>query len=105
MVVIAHSHCSWAKNQIAKQLQREQQRGRHGKHQQGGRRRQLLDLFGDQSFERLHRQYGDTALDDRLETVPQPRLDDEDQRDHEPEQPDEGAPHVFCVVPGDLHRV
>ena len=64
----------------AEQLERKQHAKRHDEHDQRGGRRQLANGAGEPGLDRPQRDARDDPGDDRLEMVPQPRLDQEDDR-------------------------
>ncbi len=75
----------------ADQLDRKQQHDRNQKHQQRRQRRQPLDAGRDARLERIPGNPGDEPGDDRLQPLPQPRLEQEDEREQDPQRAKQAA--------------
>ena len=81
------------------QLQRKQRNHRHDEHDQRHRRRQRIDALGEPLLEGAQRNPRHHPRHDRLEVIPQPGLDQEDDRKQNPERLKKAAHHRCCPRP------
>ena len=75
------------------QLERKQRNHRHDEHDQRHRRRQRIDALGQPLLERAQRQRRHHPRHDRLEMIPQPGLDQKDDRKQNPDRLKQAAQH------------
>ena len=75
----------------AEEFQRQQQRDRHEKDEQRRIGRQMLDRGGDAGLQLRPGDAVDDPRDERAQMLPQPRLEQEDEGEQDPERAGYGA--------------
>src|SRR6266478_3779990 len=90
------------------QLQRKQRNHRHDEYDQRHRRRQRIDPLHQPCLEGTQRDQRHEPRHDRLEVIPQPSLDQEDDREQNPDRLKKAAHHDGCPspsFPGDVAHI
>ena len=85
------------------ELERQQQQHRDAKHDKRGERWQILDPSRDHELDCAQRQPHNKPRDHRRQVLPQPGLEQEDERDQDQERAEHAA-HDGTLAPADARR-